>query len=191
MDKFLPETTFAILAGGKSSRFGSNKVFYDLNGKPMLSYIVDLARQLCSEVLIIGDYNYKISDPVIKCVKDEFKEIGPIGGIFTALNNSSNPNVIISPVDMPFLTKDIFITLHEKLNSFNGSVISLNNKLEPLLSIWKKNQSEYIKNNIQNEKYAIRKLIDELHFTKVNINTESDNLTSDHFKNVNYKSDLE
>ncbi|MGL5562865.1 MAG: molybdenum cofactor guanylyltransferase, partial [Tannerellaceae bacterium] len=43
-----------VLAGGKSSRFGSNKALALLAGKPMIEYSLDLLRQYSQYIYISG-----------------------------------------------------------------------------------------------------------------------------------------
>ncbi len=50
----------AILAGGKSRRMGKDKLFIDLNNKPMLQYTTDkLKKILPKKLLIVTNQNNK------------------------------------------------------------------------------------------------------------------------------------
>ena len=90
MKKKLKDISFAILAGGKSSRFGSNKIFYLIDEKPMIDKIIETGTKLCDEIILAGDYDYSqfsVKNKIVS-VRDEQKNIGPIGGIYSALKNT-------------------------------------------------------------------------------------------------------
>ncbi len=61
--------TAVILAGGKSSRMGSNKAFLKLNGKAFIERQIDLLREMFDEIFISAntpsEYEY-LNLPVFK-----------------------------------------------------------------------------------------------------------------------------
>jgi molybdopterin-guanine dinucleotide biosynthesis protein A len=72
----------AILAGGQSRRFGSDKAEALFEGKALLDYVADALRPQCAELAIVGR-----EWPGISSVAD-FPEpgLGPLGGLAGALN---------------------------------------------------------------------------------------------------------
>src|ERR1700684_2169053 len=55
MDAPSSDLTAFILAGGKSTRMGSDKAFVVLDGRTLLARALELARSVTSEVRIVGD----------------------------------------------------------------------------------------------------------------------------------------
>lgn len=101
-----------VLAGGKSSRFGSDKAISMFQGKTMLKHSVDLMKQFSDRVLISGDKEeYNIYG--YPCVPDIYKGIGPMGGICSCLKESDAPLNIIVTCDMPLVTSDMIARLVE------------------------------------------------------------------------------
>jgi molybdopterin-guanine dinucleotide biosynthesis protein A len=47
------EITVAILAGGTSKRFGSEKVLATFHGKPLISHMLNIAHQISSTILVV------------------------------------------------------------------------------------------------------------------------------------------
>src|SRR6266849_386371 len=88
-----------ILAGGRSTRMGSDKALLDWHGRPLLSHMAALLRQATNDVQVVG------RDPL----PDHLPGRGPLSGIATALTISSTESNLILPVDLPLLTKD-FLT---------------------------------------------------------------------------------
>jgi len=90
-----------ILAGGRSSRMGTDKALLQLAGKPLIAHAVAKLRRICAEVFILG------SDPALAAyaplVPDLHPNCGPVGGIEAALAHSTRDWNLILAVDMPFL----------------------------------------------------------------------------------------
>jgi molybdopterin-guanine dinucleotide biosynthesis protein A len=47
------ELTVAILAGGNSTRFKSEKSLASFRGKPLISHMIDIAKKLSHGVLVV------------------------------------------------------------------------------------------------------------------------------------------
>jgi molybdopterin-guanine dinucleotide biosynthesis protein A len=90
-----------ILAGGRSSRMGTDKALLPLAGKPLVAHAVAKLRRICADVHILG------SNPALAAyaplVPDLHPNCGPVGGIETALTHSTREWNFILPVDLPFL----------------------------------------------------------------------------------------
>ncbi len=81
--------TGIILAGGKSSRMGTEKGLVEINHKKMIEYSIDQLKKVTENIIIISNtnkYNY-LKYPVYE---DLIKDIGPIGGIYTGLCKNSD-----------------------------------------------------------------------------------------------------
>lgn len=67
-----------ILAGGKSTRMGTDKAFVVLEGRTLLARTLDLARAVTADVRIVGAAEkFAAFAPV---VEDVFSGCGPLGG---------------------------------------------------------------------------------------------------------------
>ena len=86
--------TAFVLAGGKSSRMGSDKAFLELAGRSLLNRALDLARAVVPDVRIVGDAGkFAAFAPT---VSDIYPARGPLGGIHAALTNSTTESNLIS-----------------------------------------------------------------------------------------------
>lgn len=74
-----------ILAGGKSTRFGSDKARAVLDDKPLIVHVAEKLRPCVDEVLAIADVAGKYDDLGITTVADLQPGSGPIAGVETAL----------------------------------------------------------------------------------------------------------
>jgi len=90
-----------VLAGGRSSRMGTDKALLQLAGNPLIHHAVTKLRRVSADVHILG------SNPALAAyaplVPDLHPGCGPLGGIEAALGHSPHPWNLFLAVDMPFL----------------------------------------------------------------------------------------
>lgn len=109
--------TGAILAGGHSSRFGSNKALFAPNGETLISKAAGLLRSVAREVLVsasqtnAGDYDFL----GLEIVVDQHPDSGPMGGLETLLQRCTTPWLLVLTCDMPFVDKEALITMVSSL----------------------------------------------------------------------------
>lgn len=106
--------TVALLAGGKSSRMGTDKAFVRVLGRPLIEDILAQVDGLGAETLIVtnrpDDYGY-LGLPLFR---DVLPDKGALGGIYTALHSATQPHVLCLACDMPFVVRPLleyFISL--------------------------------------------------------------------------------
>lgn len=96
-----PEVAGFVLAGGLSSRMGTDKALLELAGRPLIEHATTKLRRTCASVSILS------SNPVLAgyapLVADMHPGCGPIGGLEAALHYSSCAWNLFLAVDMPFL----------------------------------------------------------------------------------------
>lgn len=90
-----------ILAGGKSSRMGQDKVLLKLKQKSFLDILINEFSDF-DELIISLDYLNRYKELSCKKVEDSIKDIGPIEGIRQILKESKNKYNFICAADMPF-----------------------------------------------------------------------------------------
>ena len=102
MDK--KNTLGVVLAGGISSRMGSDKALLPFHGVRLVDHMVALLENTgVSEVTVSGNVaNHS-------CIKDVIPHCGPIGGVYAVLKSfaTHSGSFIFVPVDMPLLTPDL------------------------------------------------------------------------------------
>lgn len=132
-----------VMAGGGSTRFGQDKARAVLAGQPMLMRMCQLLSGVTASVHIVaplGRYEFAAA-PVID---DRWPGEGPLGGIITALRNTSERepdtdwNLIVS-CDMPFLTPEWLKYLRDfALASHAKAIVPQSaSGREPLCACWR------------------------------------------------------
>jgi len=94
-----------VLAGGRSSRMGREKALLEINGTPLLLRAAQLLAPLCSGVTIVGTPE-RYQHLGFAAIADEQPDIGPLGGILTALGHADSPWNLVTACDLPYLTAD-------------------------------------------------------------------------------------
>ncbi len=98
----LSDVAAFILAGGKSTRMGTDKAFVALEGRTLLARSLEVARSVTSDVRIVGSAEkFAAFAPV---VEDLFSDCGPLGGIHAALRSSQNDLNLMLAVDLPLVS---------------------------------------------------------------------------------------
>lgn len=152
--------TGVVLAGGKSSRFGSNKALCRFGNQDFLSHSIDLLRNFTTEVIISGYYPEYL-DKEITVLEDEYLGIGPLGGIYTALKQSSTTWILVVTCDMPLISQAVITKLLQAINEKTDIIgwhhETLFTTFPMLIS---KKMLLYLEEIIQSGKYRVKQLYD-------------------------------
>jgi molybdenum cofactor guanylyltransferase len=80
------QITGIILAGGQSSRMGTDKAMLQIDGKTLMERAIEICKPICHEILISSN-NPKHENFGFTVIPDEIKNCGPMGGIYSCLKN--------------------------------------------------------------------------------------------------------
>ena len=182
-------TTGIILAGGESSRMGSDKGLQNLCGKPLIYYAIEALSGLCGDIIISSSSAYQeFGFPV---VKDEFPGIGPMGGIYSALRQSKTDNNLVLSCDLPFVSKELLSFILENASGFQVVVPWQGNRhYEPLCGFYRLSVLNQMSAYIQKENYKLPDLFEEININRLIINDSMYFYSENLFFNVNSKHDL-
>jgi len=186
----LNELTVAVIAGGKSSRFGEAKSFARLNNQRLIDHALDLAKSLSDEIIIISGNNLDYRDLGIPVVCDIIENCGPIGGLYTALTHCKSNWILTVPVDMPFMVSPVYQVLWQNKIEGRPVVAETEDGLEPLVAIWPGSAIQTVKEFINKKKYSLRTSLAALDAVKVYLPNAFSLYRREFFHNINYKSDM-
>lgn len=107
------ELTGAVLAGGHSSRFGSNKALFAPDGETLISKAADLLHLLVREVLVSASHANTEAYAFLglDIVEDLHPDCGPLGGLEVLLDHCTTPWLLILTCDMPYVNSDSLRTM--------------------------------------------------------------------------------
>lgn len=127
-----------LLAGGRSSRMGTDKALLELDGETLIERGVRTLSAVCADVWILG--GTLDLDRFGQVLPDRLPGAGPLGGIVTALEHTATEQNVILAVDMPFLTSDVLQTLRgAAARSGSPAVIAVSaGRPQPLCGVYAK-----------------------------------------------------
>ncbi|HUB02837.1 MAG TPA: molybdenum cofactor guanylyltransferase [Terriglobales bacterium] len=144
-----------LLAGGKSSRMGTNKAFLNFAGTTLLDRALTTLKSVAIDVTIIGDpATFADSGAVIA---DLFPGCGPLGGIHAALAHSSADLNLMFAVDMPFVSPELLRFLLSAAEASNTiiTVPRTTRGFQPLCAVYRRDFFPIAEANLRGEKYKI------------------------------------
>ena len=186
-----------ILAGGKSSRFGSNKADAHLGDKTLLEHTISKLENFFLEVLIVSNKeSIKINKKNVFLVKDFIKgQLGPLIGILSAMkwieqNNKKYKWIATFPCDTPFFDDSIIEKLKNCSISNDHLLFFLNSrkKRHNIFGLWSLKLIDILEEDIRSNNFRKVELwADKIGVQKIEVNTEG----FDKFLNINTLGDLE
>lgn len=99
--------TGAILAGGRSSRFGRDKALEPWRGRRLIEWAA-LALAGCAQRLVVGGTARRYGFLGLPVVPDERPGLGPLAGVAAALARAGCERVALAACDMPALTPEFW-----------------------------------------------------------------------------------
>ena len=130
--------TGIILAGGKSSRMGTEKGFVQLEGITFMERIIGALNPLANQILMVTDNaDYDVfKHPRIE---DIIKNSGPLAGLYTGLCHSKTEYNLVLSCDVPFINAQ---ALRKLINEMEDGIdvvqFKSQNRTIPLVAIYRK-----------------------------------------------------
>lgn len=188
----LPELTAAIIAGGKSKRFGAQKAIAHLAGKRLIDYALALAGSLSEKVLLNVNDVELFGGVSAEIISDLQPDCGPLGGIFTVLQAAKTDWIAILPCDMPLLSENIYEILFANRQGDLPVVAVSHHGVEPLVSIWPKKigESHIWAQKIAAKNFALHKTLRQLNVREIDITKALPSYRPEIFLNVNDPGDF-
>ncbi len=193
-----------ILAGGKSSRLGTDKAYLRFQNRTFLERAYDAIAHECEGRVRIVINNeeqlpaVKSVMPEVSCVFDSHKDRGALGGIHAALKNSLCDWTIILACDLPFVTSQTVSNLLEiwRGNTHPTAAIipkQTNGMLQPLFGIY---STKFCLEKIdrlfaQHESLSVRDFIAQIWHLEVPANKFDEANPERVFQNINTPEDFQ
>lgn len=138
MAQMIPNFTGVILAGGLSSRFGSNKALADWRGKSLILHMLDILKPHFPHCLIVTKrpMDYKALGLDVDIVEDVSSSQHPLVGVLSALQHAKGDYSFICGCDMPFLQDRLVEALCEAASGYEAVVPIWRGRRQPLCGVY-------------------------------------------------------
>jgi molybdopterin-guanine dinucleotide biosynthesis protein A len=130
------DLSIAILAGGHSSRMGTDKSFVRVLGRPLIEEILSQSAGLGLESLIITNRPAEYAYLGVPLFGDVLPDKGPLGGLYTALHSATRPHVLCIACDMPFVVRPLLDYLISLIPEGDAIMPRLAGEAEPFRAIY-------------------------------------------------------
>jgi molybdopterin-guanine dinucleotide biosynthesis protein A len=131
----MDRTEAFILAGGASSRMGSDKSQLLLDGETFVERIATTLFRVVGKVTIVGR---KSQDPRCASVGDVFPHWGALGGLHAALAACSSEWALVVACDLPFIGAELLERIASKREGFDAVVPQQpDGRPQPLTAIYR------------------------------------------------------
>jgi len=132
--------TAAVLAGGRSQRMGVDKTLLLFDGEPLVRRVAETAALICHHVVVVTNRPDTIRQAglpaPVQVLTDEVAYQGPLGGLVTALAQSTDEWVLALAADMPWLEPSVIRALWEARDGAQIVVPVGEKGPEPLLALY-------------------------------------------------------
>ncbi len=190
-------TGCAILAGGKAKRMkGRDKSKLPVEGQTMRKRIIE---QLPEDKALYVSFNRPKEEiteikRAYKLVRDHVEGIGPLGGIYTVLQEAGKDGcvkLLITACDTPWYNTVIANTLLQEADAQSDVVVvrTRDNQVHPLCGVYRISCLPVIEQMIKEENYKLQLLLDRVQ-TKY-LSAEKFGLEEKWFTNVNTEEEYE
>lgn len=173
-----------ILGGGKSKRFGEDKLLYEFKGKKVVERVVEAAKEVCKEVFIVTKNPQKFEFLKIPILLDLSNVYASMVGLYTALSYAKEPALVLSG-DLPLINSGVL----EKLLSSYEEPITLaktKDRIHPLVAVYSPKVLKVVEEFLEKENYKLYELVNKVGFKAV----EFEDKEALSLLNLNTKEDL-
>ena len=186
----------AILAGGKSRRFGVDKSTTKLGDKTLIEHTISKIEKKFSEILIISNnQEIKVDKKNVFVLKDCIQgQLGPLVGVLSAMkwvetNNKKYDWVATFPCDTPFFDISMIdeVKRISKKNNKKLYFLKSGEKRHNIFGLWPIQLKDILEKDINNNFRKVEEWADKIGLETININHQK----FDSFLNINTKEDLE
>lgn len=129
-----------IIAGGESSRMGTNKAFVKLGGRPLIEHVLERVAPLGQdETLLITNRPDEYLHLDLPMYSDVLPDKGALGGIYTAIHYSQYDHALVVACDMPFVNTALLEYMLSLRAGFDVVVPIVDRHPQGLHAIYSKN----------------------------------------------------
>lgn len=128
----LPRRSAVVLAGGRSSRFGRDKLAEPFDGRSLLDRAIGAVQALATDVVVVAAPGVELAVPDgVQVVHDTVGFEGPLAGVVTGLEAARNEVVLVVGGDMPTLVAAVLESMASALDDPSIAAVVLDHDGRP------------------------------------------------------------
>ena len=152
---------------------GNNKAFLSFNNKSFIENIIEALEDI-DKIYISVDEKEKYKILNFPLIEDVHKDIGPMGGMYSAFKEIECDFILVLPCDMPKVNKEFVKFLLESVKEDDRCVVfqDSEDRLYPLGAVYNKNILPKLKEMIERKDYKLVNLIKNINGRIIKLNKE-------------------
>jgi molybdopterin-guanine dinucleotide biosynthesis protein A len=134
------KVTGVILAGGRATRMGGvDKGLVEINGRPMIAWVIDTLRPQVANVVVNANRNHEsyrgFGCDVADDGDSEFR--GPLAGMASGMSVARTPYIAVVPCDSPLIHADLVARLYEAASASGSRIAAAHDgeRLQPVFAL--------------------------------------------------------
>lgn len=167
--QLISDVSGVILAGGESSRMGSNKALLPYRGGRFIEAIHRQLADIFSEVLLVTNSPQQYDFLPCRKVPDLFTGMGVLAGIHSGLYHSSSPAIFAVACDMPYLVDGLVRHLAAHVDAGGVLIPESPSGLEPLHAVYGKGCLAAIEATLLSGQRRIVSFFDRTNVSRMNL----------------------
>jgi FdhD protein len=164
----ISDVTGVILAGGQSSRMGSNKALLPYKGGRFIEAIHRLFADIFSEVILVTNTPDQYDFLPCRKVQDIHRDMGVLSGIHSGLYHSSSPAIFAVACDMPYLVEGLIRHMASRADTGGVLIPESPGGLEPLHAVYGKGCQAAIEATLLSGQRRIVSFFDRTNVSRMN-----------------------
>lgn len=179
-----------LLAGGESTRMGSDKATVEWRGAPLWDRQLQKLRALTSNIFVSTRMDAPWRPGDVKLVFDEAPSRGPLSGIAASLALMRTDCLLVLAVDMPFITLSHLKKLCDCAKEGVGAVPVVNGKVEPLAAVYPKCAESIFAKALNGTDHSVQRLVRQLATAGLVRKIPITGAAGRFYRSINYPADL-
>ncbi len=180
-----------LLAGGESTRMGSDKAMLKWHGRPLWTCQLEKLRALTSNIFVSTRSAVPWRPQDVKLVIDEAPSRGPLSGITASLAIMETDCLLVLAVDMPFITLSHLKNTCDQAKPGMGAVPFVNGKMEPLAAVYPKRAASIFAEALKGTDYSLQQVVRRLTGLELIRQIPIAGAAGRFYRSINYPADLQ
>ncbi|MGE5673735.1 MAG: molybdenum cofactor guanylyltransferase [Mycobacterium leprae] len=157
-----------ILAGGQSSRMGTNKALLDFGGEPLIGRIAHRLGEWFAQVVVVTNSPDLYGFLDLPTAGDRVPGLGPLGGLEAGLRMSRFEHAFFCACDMPFLDEALVRHLIALAPGHDVVVPQVAGEYEPMHAVYSQACLPIIQGNLDARRLRLLSFYESVRLRAVN-----------------------
>lgn len=161
-------STAAILAGGRARRFnGYHKPLLPLGRQRIVDHLLNVLETVVDNIFVVANDQEQYKTCNVPVIRDIKTDLGPIGGVYTALSHCESNQVLIVAGDMPFLSGEFLRYLLKQGELTNIAIPRTADGYQPLCASYHRTCADVVATHIKKHSLKITNLLSDIPHSEV------------------------